>query len=460
MRHPVPDERAASTYAADLLEAVVEGLEDGLVVVGGDGVVLHLNGAAERFLGLRREHAIGRLTRDLPAALPWTLASEALARGAPVAGVQQPGGPQTLLVSARPVAGGRVVLSLRDVSETSRLMARFQRTGERARPYRRDPDPRRDDPEAPPRLIARSDPLRRARETAVRYAAVELPVLLLGETGTGKGLFAELVHQASERRTGPFLEINCGAIPEALMEAELFGYARGAFTGADARGKAGLVELAEGGTLLLDEIGDLPPALQVKLLRFLETGEVRPVGAVRGRRLDVRIVAATHRNLAEMIDRGTFRADLFYRLNVLTIQLPPLREHPEDIPWLVEMMLERVGQRLRRRLAITPAALERLAGYRFPGNVRELWNLVERLGVSVSGDTIEAGDLPPEVTATAPAGRPGGVLREAVQRVEATLLREALARYGTQDLAARYLGVGQATIARKARRYGLSATRT
>ncbi|HEV8585539.1 MAG TPA: sigma 54-interacting transcriptional regulator, partial [Methylomirabilota bacterium] len=264
-----------------------------------------------------------------------------------------------------------------------------------------------------------------------------------------------LIHEASARRGGPFLEVNCGAIPDGLVEAELFGYARGAFTGADARGKAGLVELAESGTLLLDEIGDLPPALQVKLLRFLEGGEIRAVGALRGRRPDVRILAATNHDLAAMVARGAFRADLYYRLNVLTIHLPPLRDHADDVPALVALMLARLEPRLGRRLRVTPAALERLQRYAFPGNVRELGNLIDRLAVTTLADTIDVGDLPPEVAAPAPAETAPGRLRDAVHRVEASLLRDALERYGTQELAARHLGVGQATVARKVRRYGL-----
>src|SRR2546426_511649 len=343
-----------------LLEAMVEGAEDGLVVLDERGAVRHLNGIAERLTGLRTA----------------AIAREALERCIPVAEIQMLPDGRTLLVSARPIpdgGGGHVVLTVRDVSEVGRLMARFQRTAETSRRYQRA---LRAADAAPPRpIVGESAPMRAAREMAIRCAAAELPVLLLGETGTGKGLFAELIHEASERRRGPFLEVNCGAIPDGLVEAELFGYARGAFTGADARGKAGLVELAEGGTLLLDEIGDLPPGLQVTL---------------------------------------------------------------------------------RRRLRVSPDALERLTRYAFPGNVRELANLIDRLGVTARADTIDVADLPPEITAPAPARTAPGLLREAVRRVEASMLRDALERYGTQELAARHLGVGQATVARKARRYGLT----
>jgi transcriptional regulator with PAS, ATPase and Fis domain len=302
----------------------------------------------------------------------------------------------------------------------------------------------------------------------VQCAAVDSPVLILGETGTGKGVFARLIHDASVRRSGPFREVNCGALPEGLIEAELFGYAKGAFTGADWRGKVGLIELAEGGTLLLDEIGDLPLGLQVKFLRFLETGEVWPVGAARGKRPDSRIVAATNRDFSQMIDEGTFRKDLFYRLDVLTLEIPPLREHPEDIPALVDMMLGQLSARLGQRKAMTPDAVDALRRFRFPGNVRQLWNIVERAFVTGKTALIDLEDLPAEVTeiATSGAVAPTGLtippsnesrsLKETLQSIEAQLLREALEKYGTQTLAAKHLGVTQPTIARKTRQYRLS----
>jgi transcriptional regulator with PAS, ATPase and Fis domain len=430
---------SGSLSRVDLLHAMVEGADDGLVVVDARGGVRAANGIGRGVAGLRTEAIVG----------------EALARGGAVAEIQTLPDGRTLLVSARPAPAlaGAVVLTLRDVSEVERLMARWQRSAEAFRQHERT---LRAATAPAPAMVAGSAPMRAAREMALRCAAADLPVLLLGETGTGKGLFAVLIHEASARRAGPFVEVNCGAIPDGLVEAELFGYARGAFTGADARGKPGLVEAAAGGTLLLDEVAELPLALQVKLLRFLEGGEIRPVGGVRGRRPDVRIVAATNQDLAAMVARGTFRADLYYRLNVLTLRLPPLREHAEDVPALVALMLARLEPRLRRRLSLTPAALARLAGYAFPGNVRELANLIDRLAVTAPSDTVDVADLPPEVTAPATPSPAPGRLRDAVQSVEAALLRDALVRYGTQERAARHLGVGQATVARKARRYGLN----
>lgn len=313
-------------------------------------------------------------------------------------------------------------------------------------------------------VVAESSILARVRETALQYATVDSTVLLVGETGAGKGLFARLIHQASARRAGPFLEVSCGVIVEESMEAELFGHSKGGAFAEAAKGRVGLVELAHKGTLLLNEIGDLSPGLQVKLLRFLEDGEVWAIGAVRPKRPDVRIIAATSRDLAAMIAAGTFRGDLFYRLDVLCLQVPPLREHAEDIPRLVELTLSRLERKVKRRRGITPGALRALSRYTFPGNVRELLNLIERLMVTTTSDTIDVGHLPRAllgVTGEGPGADTGSVptLRKALQKVESQLLRDALSHYKTQALAARHLGISQSTVARKAKQYGLDSPR-
>src|SRR5262249_42032634 len=239
------------------------------------------------------------------------------------------------------------------------------------------------------RIVMESSAMRAVAEKALQFAQVDSPVLIVGETGTGKTLFSRIIHQASARANAVLREVNCGAIPAGLMESELFGYARGAFTGADARGRVGLIELASAGTLLLDEIGDMPVLLQVKLLQFLEAGEVWPVGATKPKRIDVRVVAATNADLTSLVAQGTFRRDLFYRLNVLQLQVPPLREHPEDVPALVEMMLGTLARRIGKALSITSDALDLLARYPFPGNIRELWNIVERLAVSCRSGRVD-----------------------------------------------------------------------
>jgi transcriptional regulator with PAS, ATPase and Fis domain len=387
------------------------------------------------------------------------VAAEAAGRGRAVSALHTRDGAK-LLITGKPLPGADgaargVVVTIQDVSELSRVMTSLEESRRRSEGYRQELRTA----EVRGRVdivVGNGSAMRAVEALAVKYAALDSPVLLLGETGTGKGVFSRLIHEASARAAGPFVELNCGAIPEGVIEAELFGYAPGAFTGAHARGKPGLLELAHGGTLLLDEIGDLPQTLQVKLLRFLDDGKIWPVGAVRYRQPDVRVLAATNRDLAALIADNAFRRDLYYRLNVLTLRLPALRDRREDIPKLIAMMLERLAPRLRRRVVMSPAAMAVLARQEFPGNIRELWNVVERLAVTAEGDVLDTADLPSDMApAPPPADRPR-TLRRALQDVEAAILRETLARYGSQSLAASHLGVSQATVARRAKRYGLS----
>jgi two-component system response regulator GlrR len=236
-------------------------------------------------------------------------------------------------------------------------------------------------------IITRSPRMEELLEQARRVAATGTSVLIRGESGTGKELLARSMHRASPRRDGPFVAINCGAMPEGLLESELMGHERGAFTGAQ-HATTGLIRSADGGTLLLDEIGDMPLALQVKLLRVLQERRVRPVGGTRDFPVDVRILSATHRQLSEAIAAGEFREDLFYRLNVIELQLPPLRERPEDIPLLINRRLRALAERDRERVKVyAPEAMERMVAARWPGNVRQLDNVVEQ-HVALAPDTV------------------------------------------------------------------------
>jgi transcriptional regulator with PAS, ATPase and Fis domain len=450
---------------AELLEAMVEGASEGLVLLSADSLILQANRAAAGMIGDDHIPIIGRPIHDVlfKATFEASFIGEVVATNVAVTWTYDLADGRSILVVARPVVAGaaRVLLILSDVSGMKQLMNRAQgagRVGKRTWAEMRRTETTATDG-AP--VITRSVAMQTVRDKALQCAAVDSPVLLLGETGTGKGVFAKLIHEASARRSGPFYVVNCGAIPEGLLEAELFGYAKGAFTGADPRGKMGLIELAHTGTLLLDEIGDLSRGLQVKLLRFLEAGEVWPVGASKSKRPDVRIIAATNCDLGQMIAEGTFRKDLYYRLHVLAIRIPPLRDHPEDIPWLVAMMLDQLERKPGTRKHVAPQALEEICRLPFPGNVRELWNLVESLTVTALTDTIENTDLPghtggtPEASSTALLKPEDGNLREKLGKVEAQILRETLQRYGTQSKAARHLGVAQATVARKTKRYGL-----
>jgi transcriptional regulator with GAF, ATPase, and Fis domain len=309
----------------------------------------------------------------------------------------------------------------------------------------------------PPRLVGESPPFLAALETARRAAASDAPVLLLGETGTGKELVARLVHRESPRRASAFVAINCAALPEALLESELFGHERGAFTGADRR-RRGLFELAHRGTLFLDEVGEMPPPLQAKLLRVLETGELRRVGSEAVIRVSARVVAATNRDLAEAVDAGGFREDLYFRLAVLTLPLPPLRRRPGDARLLARAFVSELAHRLRRpQLTVTDDALDAIARHAWPGNVRELRNAIERAAALADGDEIDAAllDLGPSGARAhaAPTGDQAPItIAEAERRAVVAALRHTCGRKGE---AAELLGIAHPTLNRKIKAYGI-----
>lgn len=306
-------------------------------------------------------------------------------------------------------------------------------------------------------IMGESPPMRRLFDRIGRVAQSMAPVLISGETGSGKELVARSVHQASGR--DPFLPVNCGALPETLLESELFGHARGAFTGAD-RAKPGLFEAADGGTLFLDEIGDLPLALQPKLLRALESGEIRRVGEVEARPVEVRIVAATHQDLEAAVQAGQFREDLYWRLHVLHLDVPPLRERLDDIPLLVEHGLNRIARRIGvdPPPTVHPQALELLGSCPWPGNVRQLFGALERAVVFAAGREIRVEDLPPSVRRG--SDRVERISRAADQELsladlEREYVLEVLRRVeGNKSRAAEWLGIPRRTLYRRLAEYG------
>jgi transcriptional regulator with PAS, ATPase and Fis domain len=280
-------------------------------------------------------------------------------------------------------------------------------------------------------------------------------VLLCGESGTGKELLARAIHDSGPRSGGPFVPVNCAAIPDTLLESELFGHRRGAFT--DARSdKPGRFELARGGTIFLDEIGDLSPAIQAKLLRVLQDGSYLPLGAVEEERTDARVIAATNRPIEDMVDAGEFRADLYYRINVVRIDIPPLRERMEDVPLLVEHFVSRFNAALDRDVeGVTDAALSALMAYDYPGNVRELENVIERAFVLCREGQIDLRHLPGKLVGGA---KPPAEGEDGLERLEASYLMNVLRRNGwNRARTARELGIHKTTLYRKMKRYGIEA---
>ncbi|MFH7320432.1 sigma-54-dependent transcriptional regulator [Desulfurivibrio sp. D14AmB] len=310
---------------------------------------------------------------------------------------------------------------------------------------------------APDQIVFKSRRFGEVYELAQRVGASDLNVLLLGESGTGKELVAAAIHYAGPRAERRFLALNCAALTETLLESQLFGHLRGAFTGADENRKGLLVE-ADGGTLLLDEVGELSPALQAKLLRVLQEGEFIPVGSTKPQRVDVRFIAATNKNLAEMVAAGTFREDLYYRLNVFSLQLPPLRERPEDIQALAGHFLRRAAVRSGHPVReLTPDALAALGKYEWPGNVRELRNVIERGLVIARGDKLTAADLPLHLTRPGNGEDNGGAAPLTLADAERLQVARILKRTGwNKSRAARLLDITRSTLDRKISDYGLT----
>ena len=311
------------------------------------------------------------------------------------------------------------------------------------------------DVDEPLGIVAKSVAMSQLMDLARRVAKVDATVLITGESGSGKERVARLVHEQSTRAAGPFVAVNCGAIPEALLESELFGHARGAFTGAT-QDRLGLFEAANGGTLLLDEVGEVSPAMQVKLLRALQEREVRRVGENKSREVDVRVLAATNRELARRVAAGDFRQDLYYRIKVVELHVPPLRERRDDVLPLARVLLADAALRMKRKISgIASGAAEQLLRYEWPGNVRELENTMERAVALARGSRVEFEDLPEEVRQAVPTPLAGKI--RPLGEVEREYILAALKlNRGNQTRTAEQLRIGSATLYRKLRSYGLT----
>jgi PAS domain S-box-containing protein len=452
------------------LEAIFDSSFDEIFVTDGQGVCLRVNKASERFYGLPPSALIGRNVADLeregiftPAVTLMVLRERRLIRM-----VQTTRTGRRTVVTANPVFDEqgniiRVVANARDVTDILELKGQLQELEER---YTVELAELRQEVTRLPGLVIQSPAMRRALEVVRKVADVDTTILLLGESGVGKNAIARAIHRLSTRSDGPFIEVNCGAIPETLLESELFGYESGAFTGAAKTGKPGLIEVADGGTLFLNEVGDLPAPLQVKLLHVLQERAITRVGGVRPKELDLRVIAATNHDLKLRVQEGKFRPDLFYRLNVVPLVLPPLRERQEDIPELLQQQLERLEARYGLKRRFSGAAVRLLLSYPWPGNVRELENLTERMVVTSDRELIDAAFVaetlgeagaPPSARSTGGAIPDAGIsLTQAVEELERQLIADALQRYGSTHRAAAALGISQSTVVRKAQHLGLS----
>ncbi len=440
-------------------DIILESISDGVFTVDHNWRIMSFNRAAEEITGIPREEAIGRycwevfrsnmcevncaLKRTMQEGKSFLSSSTYIINGRreriPITVSTAP-----LRSESGEILGG--VETFRDhslVEELRRELAGHFQVGD---------------------MVSRSPAMTRIMNILPRIAESDSTVLIEGETGTGKELLARAIHALSGRKEKSFTAINCGALPDSLLESELFGYGAGAFTGAD-RDKPGLFAAAEGGTILLDEIGDTSSAFQVRLLRVLEEREFQPLGRVEKIKTDVRVLAATNRDLAAMIEAGTFRRDLYYRINIVRLQLPPLRERKEDIPILVERFIDRMNRHKGQTVqGVAPEAMALLMGHDYPGNIRELENSIEHAFVLCRDENIGLDHLPGSLREGVAPGAESGTSRvvatpfdQAVQSAEAAAILEALKRNGyNRKAAAAELGMHKSTLFRKLKKFAIT----
>jgi len=450
------------------LDAIIESSFDGLYIADGKGITLRVNKAFEMITGISSEEFLGRDVEDIEntGLVSESVTALALKKREPVTIIQtyEKTGALTL-ATGNPVFDKngklfRVVSNVRDITELDNLKHKLEQMQTLSQHYQNQLRSLRLQ-YANTEVVVNAPCMKELLDTAFRMAQVDSTILIAGESGTGKELIAELIHNNSPRNSEAFIKVNCGAIPDNLLESELFGYEGGAFTGARKEGRHGYLEMANKGTIFLDEIGDLPYNVQVKLLRFLQNKEIIRIGGSGPFKVDVRVVAATNRDLLEMVKQKLFREDLYYRLNVVPLNVPPLRDRKEDIPSLVSYFLQRFNRKYHMTKRISPDVVATFIHYDWPGNVRELENLIERLLVVTSGDLISLQALPdhliphedslPKVVVT-------GILpyKEAVESLEKQLIEQAYGQFRTTRQMAAQLGVNASTIVRKAAKYGIS----
>ena len=453
----------------DTLLAAFSELAEGLLIVDRQARIVWMNESYLRHLGDRRNGSVVGL--PVEEVIPNSLMRVVVSSGQPIMLDVMEFGAEPFVVMRLPVRdeageviGGVGVVVFDDARQLAPVISRFQNLRLELADTRRKLDEARRTKYTFASFVGVSPKCVAVKDKARRAARAFSPVLILGETGTGKELLAQAIHAASPRAGGPFVAVNIAAIPETLLEAEFFGVAPGAYTGADRKGRHGKFELAQGGTLFLDEIGDMSPALQAKLLRALQEKEIEAVGSNRLISVDVRIIAATSRDLRKEVDEGRFRADLFYRLNVMTLDVPPLRERLDDLPLIAESLADALARQLGEPpRSLAPSALDYLARHTWPGNVRELSNTLERALLMSDAEHLDAHDFEsvlPGVQRAARSVAPATArtLEQVQQDAERSAIAEAIiAAGGNKAQAARSLGISRASLYEKIAALGIAS---
>lgn len=452
-------------HIAMLLDSVIEHSYDGIYITDGDANTLLINKSYEQITGLKRDQMLhknmGEIVQEGYISRSGSLTVMQTRDTVTMNQSFQTG--KTALITSKPVfdAAGNIVLiitNVRDMTDLYSLQRRLEEQENLNKRYLSTIAELKEQLSGDCHIIVEDPAMISVLQSARKVGPTDISVHISGESGVGKEVMARFIHKNSQRKKGEFVPVNCGAIPESLIETELFGYVKGAFSGADPKGKKGLFESADGGTLFLDEIGELPLNLQVKLLRVLQERELVRVGDTQPRKVDMRIISASNRKLEDMVADHSFRADLYYRLNGVPIVIPPLRERRQDISSLILHFLNKMNSRYDSKKTIDRQAMQALDSYDWPGNIRELKNLVERLVVLSTGERIGCEDLPPSISQCAcppTLGASVGImpLKEAVAELESHMIDQAYQTYGNVRDAAKVLEIDPATLVRKRKKY-------
>ena len=456
------------TKNSEMTSLILDSLPMGVLFCDMDYIIRFVNKAYADLLGRRPEELLGC---DITEIIPHSRARVVLRDGRAEMGELcqlGPGNALPVVVNRIPVRDGQGRLAgmvsqaiFNDPEELKKLSSKIDHLGHTLNQYKRRIKASLAPQYSLRSILGESAPMRRLKQQVRSYAQLDAPVLILGATGAGKELFAHALHAESPRAEGPLVSINCAAIPKDLFESELFGYARGAFSGAHQDGKIGQIELADKGTLFLDEIGEMPPEIQAKLLRVLESRSVCRVGSVNARNVDFRLVAATNRNISAMLSAGSFREDLYYRINTFVLEIPPLCERADDILPIARYVLSRMGL---EHLAFAPEAEAAMLAFSWPGNVRQLHNAVVHAATMRHGDVIQVDDFPPDTLPSADLplrAVAAGDLSDIMADTEAVVIRKVLAEQGGNvSRTARTLHIARATLYEKLRKYGISRRST
>ena len=439
----------------DNINMILDATHDDLLISDGEGRIIVVNSSFEKLYGLTREETIGRTVYQLEEEgyFKPSIVARVIKEKKRISMQQENNVGRVILVTAMPVFGDkeeiRYVISFsRDITEMIELQNQVRRY--------RDELERLRGSGGGERMIAESKASRDIQESIKAMAAYDANVILTGPSGSGKTMYARMIHNQGRRQNGPLIEVNCAAIPEALLESELFGYEKGAFTGASEKGKAGFVELADQGTLFLDEISEMPLPLQAKLLKVIQDKKITKVGGTKEKKVDFRLIVASNSDLAALVREGRFREDLYYRLNVLHLDIPPLSMRKEDIIPLAEYFLQSFNEKYGKEKTFGPGALRKLEQYRWPGNIRELSNVVERSAMMTGDEIIEEitfGDLDVNDAEHIMETFEEIDLNAHIEAIEGEIFRRAWKRYRSSTKVAKALSISQPTAHRKIKKY-------